>query len=289
MATAIVLVAIILGSIIFTWWSPYWFTEIASNWVSMDQTLILTFWITGIVTVIVVLFMAWCIYKYRSDNNVVAEYEPENKKLEVWLTVATTIGVVAMLAPGLIVWEDYVHPPENAVNVEALGKQWEWHYRLPGADGKLGKTDIRFYDAVENPFAIDPEDANGADDVLIEYEELYLPMDQPVKMNLRSYDVLHNFYVPEFRAKMDLVPGMITYFWLTPIRTGRFEVLCAEHCGTGHYTMHSWVNVATQEDYDAWLSEQITYAEYAANVQESKKALAVAEAVKEQALPTSDD
>jgi cytochrome c oxidase subunit 2 len=86
-------------------------------------------------------------------------------------------------------------------------------------------------------------------------------MDKPVKMLLRSIDVLHDFYVPEFRAKMDMIPGSVTYFWFTPTRTGTFEVLCAELCGTGHGFMRGIVMIDTSEDYATWLGEQSTFAQ----------------------------
>ena len=85
--------------------------------------------------------------------------------------------------------------------------------------------------------------------MIVEFAELHLPVDQPVKVLLRSIDVLHDFYVPEFRAKMDMVPGMITYFWFTPTETGEFEVLCAELCGVGHAFMRGSVFVDTEVDY----------------------------------------
>ena len=103
----------------------------------------------------------------------------------------------------------------------------------------------------------------GADDVIVEAADLHLPVERPVKMVLRSIDVLHDFYVPEFRAKMDMVPGMITYFWFTPIRTGEFEVLCAELCGQGHAFMRGSVSVDSEADYQAWLGAQSTFAELA--------------------------
>jgi cytochrome c oxidase subunit 2 len=107
---------------------------------------------------------------------------------------------------------------------------------------------------------VDPDDPNGADDLIVEADDLHLPIDRPVKILLRSIDVLHDFYVPEFRAKMDMVPGMITYFWFTPTRTGEFEVLCAELCGTGHAFMRGNVIIDTEADYQAWLGEQSTFA-----------------------------
>ena len=83
----------------------------------------------------------------------------------------------------------------------------------------------------DNPLGLNADDPNGQDDVVIEAADLHLPIGKPVKVLLRSIDVLHDFYVPEFRAKMDMIPGSVTYFWFTPTRTGTFEVLCAELCG----------------------------------------------------------
>jgi cytochrome c oxidase subunit 2 len=165
-----------------------------------------------------------------------------------------------MLTPGLFVWANFVNVPDEATDVEVVARQWEWSYRLPGKDGRLGRSDPRLI-GPDNVLGVDPGDPNGADDVIVEASELHLPQDRPVKVLLRSIDVLHDFYVPEFRAKMDMVPGMITYFWFTPSRTGEFEVLCAELCGTGHAFMRGTVHVDSQEDYLAWLSEQSTFAE----------------------------
>lgn len=263
MAVAIVLVLLIVGSVIFNFLSPWWFTPIASNWGTIDTTLIITFIITGIAFVAISLFMAYSIYRYHHKEGRVAHYEPENNKLEWWLTILTTIGVVAMLAPGLVVWNDYITVPEGADEVEAVGKQWQWSFRFPGEDGKMGTTDIKFV-SFDNPFGINPDDPNGQDDVLISEPELHLPIDRPVKMLLRSFDVLHDFYVPQFRAKMDLVPGLVTYFWFIPTRTGKFDLLCAELCGVGHYTMRGHVVVDEAEDFDVWLSSKPTYAQFLA-------------------------
>ncbi|TWG63604.1 cytochrome c oxidase subunit II [Aminobacter sp. J44] len=260
MAIAIVLVLVVAGSVLFHVLSPWWFTPIASNWSYIDNTLVITFWITGIVFAAVVLFMAYCIWRFRHREGTKADYEPESGRLEGWLTVVTAIGVAALLAPGLYVWSQFVSVPDDATEVEVVAQQWQWSYRLPGADGKLGTSEARLI-SPENPLGVNPEDPVGQDDVIVEAADLHLPVDKPVKMLLRSIDVLHDFYVPEFRAKMDMVPGSVTYFWFTPIRTGTFEVLCAELCGVGHGFMRGIVMVDTEEDYQAWLQEQSTFAQ----------------------------
>ena len=262
MVLAVVLALVAIGSVVFHFMSPWWFTPIASNWGFIDTTIIITFWITGVVFVAILLFMAYCVYRFRHREDRQVEYEPENKKLELWLTIGTAVGVAALLAPGLIVWNQFVTVPDEATEIEVLGQQWQWGFRYPGKDGVLGTTDARHV-SFENPFGLNPDDPNGQDDVLIEADDLHLPLNQPVTVLLRSLDVLHDFYVPQFRAKMDMVPGLVTFFWLTPTRTGSFEILCAELCGTGHYAMRGNVVVEEASDFEAWLAEQPTYAQLA--------------------------
>jgi cytochrome c oxidase subunit 2 len=254
------LVLVAVGTVAFHILSPWWWTEIASNWGIMDTTIIITFWITGVVFIAVVLFMAYCVYRFRYREDRRADYEPENNKLEWWLTVLTTVGVAALLAPGLVAWGQFVTVPEDASELEAVGQQWQWSFRLPGKDGVLGSTAIK-YMSDENPFGMNPKDPNGQDDILIEDSEIHIPIYKSVKVLLRSKDVLHDFYVPQFRAKMDIVPGMVTYFWFTPIRTGTFDLMCFELCGVGHHQMRGLVVVESESDYEAWLGEQTTFAQ----------------------------
>lgn len=255
MALAIVLVLLVIGTVIFHFASPWYFTEIASNWGTIDTTVNITFWVTGIVFILVNLFLAWCIWKYHHHRGQKAHFEPESKKLEWWLTIGTAVGVAAMLAPGLWVWGTFVEVPDDAVEVEVVGQQWHWSFRYPGDDGQFGKTDVRKM-TVDNPFGIDPEDPAGRDDILVHRPELHLELGQPVKLLLRSKDVLHNFTVAQFRVKMDLVPGMVTYAWLTPTREGRFDILCEEFCGVAHHAMRGVVVVEPRAAQRAWLAEQ---------------------------------
>ena len=273
MVLALALVILAVGSVVFHIWTPWYSTPIASNWGSIDFAIDITFWITGVAYVIILIFMAWCIYKYRYRPDRRADYEPENHRLEWWLTGITSVGVIGLLTPGLLAWNDFVTVPKDAIQFEVVGKQWGWNFRLPGKDGKLGTTKIKFI-TDDNPFGINPKDPNGKDDILIEDDDLHLPLGVPIKMNLRSLDVLHNFYVPQFRAKMDLVPGMITFFWLEPTRTGTFDILCAELCGLGHHAMRGTVVVDDKTAFNKWLQDQETFATLYPNAAAGDKQLA---------------
>jgi cytochrome c oxidase subunit 2 len=231
----------------------------------MDTTMVITMWVTGVVFIGVILFTAYCVLRFRYQPDRRADYEPENKKLEVWLTALTTVGVVVLLAPGLIVWNNFVSVPEDAAKIEVVGAQWDWKYRYPGADGLLGTSNTRNI-SDDNPFGLNPDDVNGKDDILVSSDDLHMPVGQSVNVLLRSNDVLHDFYVPQFRAKMDMVPGLVTFFWLTPTRTGTFDILCAELCGSGHYAMRSKVVVEEEAAFNAWLAEQETFAQQQARV-----------------------
>jgi len=260
MPLAVVLILLVVGSLLFHFLSPWTFTPLASNWGMVDFTVDVTLWVTGAVFVAVNLFMAVCVIKFRHKKDSRSNYEPENKKLETWLTVFTTIGVAAMLTPGLLVWAKFVDVPEDAHEVEAIGQQWHWTYRFPGEDGEFGEVRAELI-SMDNPFGMVPEDPNGRDDVLVYNPEVHIPVDRPVKFLLRSKDVLHDFAVAQFRVKMDLVPGMQTYLWLTPTETGRFEVLCEELCGMAHHTMRGAVIVEQEDEFESWLANYPTYAD----------------------------
>lgn len=260
MAFVVAIVFLVVISIVFHLLSPWWLTPIASNWGSIDDTIGITFWVTGFVFVVVNLFMAYAVYRFRYNKSRRAHYEPENKKLEGWLTVVTAVGVAAMLTPGLFVWANFVTVPEEAHTVEVVGQQWQWSFRYPGDDGVLGMVDT-VHMSPDNPFGMDPDDPNGRDDVLVTSQEMHLPIDQPVRLLLRSKDVLHDYSVAQFRVKMDMVPGSVTYLWLTPTVTGSYEILCEELCGIGHHVMRGNVVVESEEEYATWLDNQMTWAD----------------------------
>jgi len=177
MFVAIIFALVIIGSIIFHFWSPWWWTPVASNWGNIDDNIILSFWVTGVVFVAVCLFMAYCVWRYRYRPDRIAEYIPDDKKLEFRLTLITALGVAALLAPGLVTWNKYISVPKDAVKIEVLAYQWGWNFRLPGNDGALGTTSVSLI-SDENPYGLNPEDPNSKDDILVMDADLHLKINR---------------------------------------------------------------------------------------------------------------
>ena len=259
MIIALTIVLIVIASVVFTFVSPWTFTPLASNWWAVDLSTNLTFVVTGAAFVAVNLFLAYVIVRYRHRRQSRAEYMPEKPRLEKTLAGITALGIVVLLAPGMFVYNELISAPADAMKVEVLGEQWRWTYRFAGEDGEFGATSPELF-GPQNPYGIDPDDPAGDDDVLIQSGTIHLPVGVPVDMQIRSKDVLHNFYVPNFRVKMDAVPGMITDTWFTPTETGSYDLLCAEYCGVAHYSMTGEVIVEAQAAFDDWLAGQPTLA-----------------------------
>lgn len=259
MAMAVALVVIVVASLLFHFISPWWSTPIASNWRTMDDTLTITLIITGIFFVGINLFVVYMLMRFKHREGHRAHYAPENRKLELWLIAGTTLGIVLLLAPGLFVYAEYIKPPRDALELEAVGQQWQWRFRFRGEDGKFGRSDPRFINAA-NPFGLDPNDPDARNNILVDTNEVHVPLGKPVKVLSRSLDVLHDFYVPQFRARMNMVPGMVTSFWFTPTKAGRFEILCNQLCGVGHYNMRGYIVVEDEATFQTWLKKQPTFA-----------------------------
>jgi cytochrome c oxidase subunit II len=263
MALAIIVFLLMVGSVLFHFWSPWYLTPIASNWGSIDTAVEVSFWVCGAVFIAINSFLIYSVFRYRNTR---AHYEPENAKLEKRLTLWTSVGVALLLAPGLYAWAQFVNVPEDVSVMEAVGQQWQWSFRFPGRDGVLGTTEVASI-SNDNPFGLNPADPYGRDDVLISDNTVHIPIGKPLKVVLRSKDVLHDFFVPQFRARMNLVPGLVTYFWFTPTRTGTFDILCAQLCGVGHYVMRGTVIVDDESTFETWLNMQPTFAQASASAQ----------------------
>lgn len=141
--------------------------------------------------------------------------------------------------------------PEDSNVVEVAAEQYVWNIHYPGKDGKFGRVSLKFLDSNNEP-GLDPRDPDGKDDVVVQ-NQLHVPLGKPTLIHLSSRDVIHSFFVPEFRVKQDAVPGLSTLVWFEPTRAGKFEVVCSQLCGLGHSYMKGDVYVETPKEFDAWL------------------------------------
>jgi cytochrome c oxidase subunit 2 len=184
------------------------------------------------------------------------------RKTELLLSGVLGLGMAVIaeggvLAIGMPVWQEYFAAavPVDAVTIDVTAQQFAWNVRYPGPDGKFGKTDPRLIDDTTNPLGLMPDDLAGKDDV-VTLNEIAVPVNRPVRIQLRSKDVIHSFFLPNFRVKQDAVPGMTPEVVFVPTRTGDFELACAELCGLAHYRMRGFFHVLTAAQFDDWLRLQ---------------------------------
>jgi cytochrome c oxidase subunit II len=184
------------------------------------------------------------------------------RRMEIALSVALGLGMAVIaeggvLAIGIPVWREYfdAEPPADAVVVEVTAQQFMWNVRYPGPDGKFGRTDARLVDDTANPLGMDREDPNGKDDV-VTINDITVPFGRAVRVRLRSKDVIHSFFLPNFRVKQDAVPGMTPEVVFFPTKIGHFELACAELCGLAHYRMRGFFDVVAPPDFEEWLRKQ---------------------------------
>jgi cytochrome c oxidase subunit 2 len=176
------------------------------------------------------------------------------------LAAAVVVALIAeggVLALGIPVWNQYfgAAAPADALVIEVTTEQFAWNVRYAGGDAVFGRTDPRLI-TLDNPLGMDPGDPHGKDD-LAGLNVMHAVAGRPVKIRLRSKDVIHSFFLPNLRVKQDAVPGMTIEFWFTPTRTGRFELACTQLCGFGHYEMKGVLIVQTPQEFAQWLEEQL--------------------------------
>jgi len=209
-------------------------------------------WLTGIVFVLVQGTYIYYLIRYRRRPGVPAHYSHGNNTLEIIWTTLPTIIFLALAIYSNRIWEEIHRPaPANALTIDVSAYQFGWQFRYPGVSGKLSPMDVRKI-TPENPFGTDPENPLTAQDVIS--TDLVIPVDRPVHVLLHARDVIHSFYVPEFRLYQDCVPGRtIGWVWFQATRTGDFQLACNQLCGTGHYNMKAPIHIMNEQDFEKWL------------------------------------
>ena len=198
------------------------------------------FWVitilTGVVFVLVEAALVVFLFKYRHKEGRKAFYSHGNATLEKAWTIGTAAIVLILGAWSWGLWLDIKDPrrfPAADLEIGIHVKQFEWNIQYPGADGRLGTADD-----------------------FTKRNQLHIPVNAKIRGTLESEDVIHSFYLPNFRLKQDAVPGMRIPIWFEATKTGNYEIACAELCGLAHYRMKGAVTVHTAEEFQAWSAQQ---------------------------------
>ncbi|MBK8081890.1 MAG: OmpA family protein [Saprospiraceae bacterium] len=269
-------------------------TSASEHGFELDSIFNVTLIFTGIVFVLTHILLFWYTYKYRKQRGTKAIFYAHDTKLEMIWTAIPAIVMTFLVARGLVAWNNIfptLTDQDKFVEIEATGYQFAWDIRYAGADGKLGNKDFRLIDLAKNSLGMDWTDEHSVDDIVLGgTDKIVLPVDTTVRVRITAKDVLHNFYLPHFRVKMDAVPGLPTSFIFKPVKTTKefrqqlseypewqvpadqndptgpkrwetfeYELACAELCGKGHYSMRRIVEIVTRDEYNVWLASQKSF------------------------------
>jgi cytochrome c oxidase subunit II len=206
----------------------YWMPKSASTSAPfIDWLYMMLYWISVVSAVAIFLAMVYLCVKYKapersSKDKPITDVSTHNTTLEISWSIAPLIIVVAVFVWGFKGFVDLRTPPKGAMEIQTVGQKWSWAFTYPG-----GYTD----------------------------NVLHVPVNKPVRLVISSVDVLHSVWVPNFRVKMDAVPGRYTDLWFEATEVGEFPLECTEYCGTGHSDMLTHVVVHAPGDYEKWLKE----------------------------------
>ena len=238
----------------------------------IDYMFNVTLILTTIVFILTHIALFGFSFKYRGSENRKAYFYPHNNSLERIWTIIPAIVLTVLVLLGFFTWRGITNvsleDQKKAINIEVTGEQFKWSLRYSGADNQIGSRNYKLTTPT-NGLGIDFKDQKSWDDKLV--SEIVIPVNKPVRFTVGSKDVLHSFYLPDFRAQINAVPGMPTYFQFTPrlttaeVRVERnnpeynYVLLCAKVCGAGHYNMQVKVTVVSEAEYATWLAKQALY------------------------------
>jgi cytochrome c oxidase subunit 2 len=224
-----------------------------------------------------ILFVGWggfylyCLFRFRRSRQPVANYtgvkSHTSSYLEVGVAVVEAILLFGFAIPLWAARVERMPSTSEALLVDVTAEQFAWNAHYAGPDGVFGRTDIKLIDTQDNPLGLDRSDPAAKDDITT-LNQLYLPVNKPIIVRLRSKDMIHSFGVPEFRVKQDAIPGLTIPIWFVPnvttaemrTRMGnpefQYEIACAQLCGLGHYRMRGFVTVLGTDEFQKWVEDE---------------------------------
>jgi cytochrome c oxidase subunit 2 len=230
--------------------------SITSIGLQVDHQYLLTLYATGVVFVLAQLGLAFAVFRFR-DHGQPVRFSRGNIAMEAFWIAATMVIFVGLGMSGRKAWAEarFAAPAADVIQIEVTENQFDYAFRYPGADGKFGRLVPEMISpATGNALGLDASDAAGKDDIVT--SSLTVPVNHPVELLIRAQDVIHNFFVRELRLQQDAVPGIIVPLNFTATTIGRYEIVCTQLCGMEHHRMHSYLNVVSDGDYQAFLARQ---------------------------------
>ena len=214
------------------WWLP---ENVSTFGGDIDWLFHLIYAITAITGILVFVTLIAFLVMYRDRPGRRARYTHGNTMLEIVWTIVPALILVVLTFLSVPAWSKIKmsQPPTDFV-VQVNAKQFNWQVAYPGPDGKLGTDDDKHF-----------------------LDEMHVPVNKPIRVVLKSQDVIHSFFVPSFRIKQDAVPGREILAWFDATKPGKYEWPCAELCGFGHSGMKGWVYVHSPADYEKWAAENL--------------------------------
>jgi cytochrome c oxidase subunit II len=258
---AIVLTVITVVStaifVMHVWWLP---VDISAHGPAIDHQLLETMVASGTLFVLAQLGLALFVWQSgdRREGRKIKVFPGGAAPMVVLATVLVGAEILALTFVGSKVWAGiYQAPPDpNSLPIDVEAEQFAFYFRYAGVDGTFGTIHPeRMSDATENFFGLDPANDSGArDDIVV--PTLVIPVNRPILLSLRAKDVNHAFYVPELRIQQDFVPGLVIPLHFTATQPGRYEIVCTQLCGLGHYSMRAYIEVMPRDRFDQWLKDK---------------------------------
>lgn len=168
--------------------------------------------------------ITWFAVRYRDGKQVNRAYgDAHNRELELGWMIIPFLLTLFFFVWGARIFDRHKHPPANAIEISAIGRQWMWKFQHPGGQAEIN--------------------------------DLHVPAGEPVLITMISQDVIHSLYIPALRAQMETLPGRYTQLWFKADRPGTYRLYCSEYCGTDHSNMDGLLTIMTPSDYEAWLTQ----------------------------------
>jgi cytochrome c oxidase subunit 2 len=231
--------------------------QASSHAASIDNMTNVVHWLMLVLFVGWGAFFIYVLFRFRRGANPTASYAGAkgkiSKGLEVGIVVVEAILLIGYAIPAWATRLDFPSQDEALV-VRVVSEQFAWNIHYPGADRVFGRTDISMV-AADNPLGLDRSDPAARDDIAT-INQLTLPVNRPVLVQLSSKDVIHSFGLFEMRVKQDAVPGMEIPVWFIPSVEGQYEIACSQLCGLGHFRMRGFVTITDEAGYQNFLAEE---------------------------------